>query len=347
MKQLVLICLKVSCAIIICGLTYQWINSQIDHAQYSSDKKLVDIGGYKLHFNKTGPNSAVTVVLDIGMGGNLLYWHLVQPEIAKFARVVSYDRAGFGWSDPSPKPRTSENIAEELHTLLHNANIPAPYLLVGHSFAGINARIFANKYPDEVMGVILVDSSHENQLQTLPKQTDLFSNLLRHKAGHPILIGLANVGFARIYESITYDHKLPDDVRSELIATNSTAQFMKSCIGEWSMFSRNLDYTTHTKPNLHNKPLIVITAGIKPHEKLCADHGFDNISCENAYTAWQILQKDLAKKSSRSKQIIADHSGHNIPIDAPDVIIKAVKDMLENKISWDAVIPDLIQHSSV
>ena len=258
MKRLVLNCFKTACIIILCGLTYQFISMKIDYAKYHPAGELVDIGGYKLHIHKTGPDSGPTVVLDIGMGGNLLYWSLVQPEIAKFARVVSYDRAGFGWSDTSPKSRTSENNVAELHTLLHNAHIPGPYILVGHSFAGINARIFANKYPDEVMGVILVDSSHENQLQRLPKQTDLFSTLLRYKAAHPVLIGLANVGFARIYESITYDHKLPDSTRSELIATNATAQFMKTCIGEWSMFRSNLDYVKKTGQNLGDKPLVVI-----------------------------------------------------------------------------------------
>jgi len=86
---------------------------------------------------------------------------------------------------------------------------------------------------------------------------------------------------------------------------------------------------------------------MKPHGELCASRGFDNISCEDAYVAWQGLQKNLVTKSTRSKQIIAEHSGHNIPVDEPDVIVKAVKDMIEDKISWDFVIPDLVQDPSV
>ena len=331
MRWVALLCLKITCIIILCGITYQFISVRIDEAKYRPMGELVDIGGYKLHIHKTGIDSGPTIVLDMGMGGNLLYWSLVQPEIAKFARVVSYDRAGLGWSDPSPKSRTSENIAEELHTLLHNANIPRPYIIVGHSFAGINARVFANKYPDEVMGVILVDSSHENQMEKLPKQTDLFSKLLRYKLGHSVLMALTNIGFSRIYENLTYDHKLSNDIRTEIIATNATTQFMQSCINEWSMFPDNLDYVKKTGQDLGNKPLTVITAGMKPHDDLCASRGFDNISCKDAYVAWQGLQKDLVTKSTRGKQIIAEHSGHNIPVDAPDFIVKAAIEMIKIK----------------
>ena len=328
MKRLASYCLKITCIIIICGITYQFISVRIDNEKYPPIGKFVDIGGYKLHMHQTGLDSGPTIVLDIGMGGNLAYWSLVQPEIAKFARVVSYDRAGLGWSDPSPKERTSENIADELHTLLHNANVPGPYILVGHSFSGINARIFANKYHDEVVGVVLVDSSNEDQLQKLPKQTDLFSILLRNKPGHPVLVGLAGIGFIRIYNDMTYDHKLPNNIRNIILATNSTTQFIQSCINEWSMFPRNLDYIKKTSPNLGDTPLIVVTAGIKPHDQECDSRGFDNISCADAYVAWQEMQKDLVTKSTKSKQIIAKHSGHNIPVDEPDVIVHAVKEMI-------------------
>ncbi len=329
MKLLTLYCIGIICIIILFGSAYQFISVKIDNARYPPLGKLVDIGGYKLHIYETGHGSGPTIVLDMGMGGTLLYWSLVQKEISKFARVISYDRAGLGWSDPSPKERTSENIAEELHTLLHNTTVPGPYILVGHSFAGINARIFANKHPDEVAGVILVDSSHEDQLEKLPEQKDLLSIMLRYKAGHLALVGLTNTGFSRIYNHITYEHILPDNIRDMLLATNSTTQFIHSCIDEWSMFSYNLDYVKKTGQDLGDKPLIVITAGMKPHDKACASRGLDSISCDDAYIAWQSLQKDLLTKSTRSKQIIATHSGHNIPVDEPNVIVEAVKEMMQ------------------
>ena len=328
-KSLVLYCLKITCIVVLLGSAYQFISVKIDNAQFSPIGKLVDIGGYKLHLYETGLASGPTIVLDMGMGGNLLYWSLVQPKISKFAHVVSYDRAGLGWSEPSPKERTSENIVEELHALLHNANVPGPYILVGHSFAGINARVFANKYPDEVAGVILVDSSHENQLEKLPKKKDPLSTLLRYKPGHFLLVEFANIGFTRIYNHITYDHKLPDNIGNMLLVTNSTTQFIRSVIDEWSMFAENLDYVQKTGQNLGSKPLIVVTAEIKPHDEASASRGLDSISCEGAYITWQELQKDLLTKSTKSKQIMATNSGHNIPVDEPLIIVEAVREMIQ------------------
>jgi len=324
--------LKTLSIFILLGFSYQFISTKIDAYTYSPFGEFVDIGGYKLHFYKTGIDSGPTIVLDMGMGGNLLYWNIVQDEISKFARVVSYDRSGIGWSDKRPQKLTSQNIVEELHALLHKANIPKPYILVGHSFSGINARIFANKYPNEVSGIILVDSSHEEQIKKLPRQRDIFSILLNSHDGHTILLGLTALGITRLYNRLTYDYKLPDKIRNMLLATNSTTQFMHSFIDEWSIFPSTLEYVSKTGQNLADKPLVVITAGMQPDDKECARRGFDNISCQAAYNTWQVLQKNLVTKSTRSKQIIAENSGHNIPVDAPHVIVDAVKAMLRGNI---------------
>src|SRR5262245_39082736 len=123
--------------------------------------KLIDIGGYRLHLNCTG-NKSPTVVLIAGAGDFSFDWSLVQPGIAQFARVCSYDRAGFAWSDPGPTPRTMKQEAFELHTLLRAARIKGPYLLVGHSLGGLITRIYLDQYPPEVAGIVLLDSTHED-----------------------------------------------------------------------------------------------------------------------------------------------------------------------------------------
>ncbi|HXF29061.1 MAG TPA: alpha/beta hydrolase, partial [Chlamydiales bacterium] len=149
--------------IFVLGALFQFVGTKIDEQRFPPIGRLVDVGGYRLHINVTGKNDLLadgtTVVLDAGMGCNCLDWALVQPEIARMARVVSYDRAGYGWSDDSPLPRTSENIAYELHTLLQNAGMKPPYILVGHSFGGLNTRVFEQLYPDEVKAVVLVDAA--------------------------------------------------------------------------------------------------------------------------------------------------------------------------------------------
>jgi len=121
----------------------------------------VDIGGYEVRFLRTGTGSPA-VILDSGMGNALDVWSKVQPEVARFAEVLSYDRLGLGYSDPGPKPRTARQIAEELHLLLWKLGITPPYVLVGHSIGAFHIRVFASLYPDEVAGLVFVQGSHED-----------------------------------------------------------------------------------------------------------------------------------------------------------------------------------------
>ncbi len=330
MKKAVRYVFRTVCIFLLLGVTYQFISVKIDDSKYPPIGEFVDIGGYKLHLYKTGIDSGPTIILDMGLGGNLLYWGPVQEELSKFATVVSYDRGGLGWSDKSPKKRTSQNITEELHLLLQVAKIPGPYILVGHSFAGLNARIFANKYPDEVLGVILVDSTHEEQIAKLPAQRDFVSVMLNHDSSYPILVSLARIGVTRIYNNLNYEYTLPDNLRDMIIARNSTSEFMRACINEWSMLPDNLEYVRKTGQNLYNKPLTVITAGLKPTNDNCRKRGFDDSNCQDAYDTWQVLQKDLVRKSTIGKQIIVEECGHNIPVDAPHAIVDAVKAMIKD-----------------
>ena len=117
--------------------------------------QLVDVGGYRLHIVCIGEGSP-TVVLEAGLIGLVLAWSLVQPNISHFTRVCAYDRAGYGWSDPNPTeiPPTSQRLIHELHTLLLNTSVEGPYILVAHSFGGLNARLFAHEYPHETAGLV-------------------------------------------------------------------------------------------------------------------------------------------------------------------------------------------------
>ena len=129
--------------------------------------KLIDIGTHRLHIHCTGEGSP-TVVFDSGIGGFSLEWAKIQKKLTKNnLKVCSYDRAGYGWSDSGPKPRTTVRITKELKTLLTQANIPSPYFLVGHSFGGYNVRYFASEYPKLTAGLILIDSSHPLQFNTV------------------------------------------------------------------------------------------------------------------------------------------------------------------------------------
>ena len=127
-----------------------------DAKAYPPPGQMVDVGGYRLHINCTGSGSP-TVVIESGWGDSSASWGWVQPEVAKTTRICTYDRAGMGWSEASPEPRTAREFAKELHTLLAKANEPGPYVLVGHSMGGYTVRVYAHDYPEEVAGLVLID----------------------------------------------------------------------------------------------------------------------------------------------------------------------------------------------
>lgn len=138
------------------GATYQVVGTRIDQRKYPPPGRMVDVGGYKLHMYCIGKGTP-TVILDHVADTNSAQWGLIQPVVAGETQVCAYDRAGFGWSESGPPPRDARHSAQELHALLTAANVPAPYVLVGHSYGANVARVFAADYPDHTAGLVLVD----------------------------------------------------------------------------------------------------------------------------------------------------------------------------------------------
>ena len=138
------------------GLVYQPIATAIDAHRFPAPGRLIDMGGYHLHIDCEGLGGP-TIVLEAGVGGSSLDWSLVRSDLAKETRVCVYDRAGYGWSEPGPMPRTSAQAAEELHTLLIRAGEPGPYLLAAQGMGGLHAQVFAATYPRETAGLVLID----------------------------------------------------------------------------------------------------------------------------------------------------------------------------------------------
>lgn len=294
------------------GSVYQLISTKMDDAKFPPPGKMIDVGGYRLHIYCMGEGGP-TVILDAGGGNSSFDWDQVQPGIAKCTRVCSFDRAGSGWSDESPNPRTSKYMVEELHALLKNANTPPPYILVGHSFGGVNARLYASTYPDEVAGVVLVDSSHEDQLQKIPQQPDpLWLKILRT---FPRFV--ASTGVIRLLNHIYQapnDPNNPYDNQALKLAKRSTTKYIVSTMQEYRQFAESLRELKASGGMLGNKPLIVISARDR----------------DESNTAWQSLQKDLVTKSTRGRQIIAENSDHDIPREQPQIIIEAVCEMVKS-----------------
>jgi uncharacterized protein len=314
------------------GMLYQTISTKIDERRYPPTGKMVDIGGYSLHLDDRG-NKGPTVVLESGLGCSSLDWALVQPELAEFTRVCSYDRAGYGWSDESPNERTSENMVTELHTLLHNAKIPGPYILVGHSLGGVNARLYASYYPDEVSGVILVDSAHEDQFDIMPE-------IAKDQPSEALTLWMSRLGLMRLL-SHTAQYKtsmekvigkLPTDIKQIRAAHVQTTKMIHTAFNETSALQKSLSELKSTGGLLGDKPLIVITAGTPlPSE----GSSISEDEMTSFHQAFRGLQKDLVNKSTRGRQMIAENSDHMIPFHQPEIIVKAVRELVEEVQSSD------------
>ena len=159
-------------ALAVPGAIYQAIATELAERPYPPPGEMVDVGGYSLHINCVGQGSP-TVILDAGSGLFSAQWVRVQRQVSDTTRVCAYDRAGMGWSEMGPDPRDAKQITGELHTLLGKAGIEGPYVLVGHSFGGMYMQTYAARYPDEVAGVALVDSSTDpDQFSQRPEAQD-------------------------------------------------------------------------------------------------------------------------------------------------------------------------------
>ncbi|HSL46131.1 MAG TPA: alpha/beta hydrolase [Anaerolineales bacterium] len=288
--------------------------------------QMVDIGGYRLHMHVEGEGSP-TVVLDAGAGGIGLGWELVRPAIAKVTRVVVYDRAGLGWSDPSPRPRKADVMAEELHTMLVNANLTGPYILAGHSLGGPVARQFATKYPEEVAGLVMVDSAHEQQVKYFPEQ--LVKMVTSMMGMFTVMKLMGKIGlFALNPKMVPVDDqgKLPAQTRElARVAMASSNSHLGAMIAE----SQSV-YAAATQPvkNLGDLPLTVISHGQLDANAVPPSLG-PEVRDEYERT-WQELQKEITALSTRGGRIVAERSGHNIIFDQPEIVIESILEMVNS-----------------
>jgi pimeloyl-ACP methyl ester carboxylesterase len=243
-----------------------------------------------------------------------LDWSLVQKQMGQKTQVCAYDRAGMGWSDPGPQPRTPSRIASDLHTLLANAGIPGPYVLVGHSVGGKNVRMFALQYPDEVAGMVLVDSRSEvadspiapgalATSQSLPQVTGSEWSLygILRRVGLVRLIGASQWGPATLSEQ----------TRTEL-ALLATGQHGLDATAAESLAMTANNAELRAAPSLGDKPLIV----------LAADESMNTIP------RWPEAQNQQAAMSTNGRLIVVEGSGHYIQLDHPAVVIDAVQQVV-------------------
>ncbi|NQX49256.1 alpha/beta hydrolase [Paenibacillus tritici] len=305
------------------GFLYEAIASTSAAKDYPAPGKLVDAGGYKLHIRQQGAG-APTIIMEAGSGETSLSWRDIPEQLAEAATVVTYDRAGYAWSEQADTERSGAHIVRELHTALQNADLPGPYLLVGHSLGGMYARLFTQTYPEEVTGLVLIDARPENDdRETKP--------ILEAEkvAGNPsasLLSLLKRSGALRLFQDQLLKGLVAEQDRGAFINVISTPEYFAAKEQEAVLAGSTEDAIRGQ--NFGALPVKVIARGL-PQDY--ASFGVSEEAGRQLEAMWQEGQRNMLNLSSNSQLIVAERSGHMIIHDQPELVVQTIRSVLEGK----------------
>jgi pimeloyl-ACP methyl ester carboxylesterase len=297
------------------GATYESIMAAGDTRRYPPPGQLVDVGSHSLHLHCVGQGSP-TVVLDAGLGAFSLDWGAVQPQTATSTRVCAYDRAGLGWSDPGPTPRSPQQFAAELHALLTNAGVEGPYVFVAHSISGKTVRLFASQHPNDVAGMVLIDARHESVDEHLTPeqhaaevaQQRRFQNMINWMAK----FGLVRLLWAPAWPSVLQgSENLSPDTRTAIGVLQARPRQIENALAEGQARSDSNNLLRTAAP-LGDTPLIVLAAAQN------VDH----------LPSWKEAQSIMAGLSSNSRLIVAP-GGHAIHFEHPALVVESIRQVVD------------------
>ena len=273
--------------------------SAYDDRPFKPPGRFINIGFQTMYVDCLGENKP-TILVDVGIAESSASWYKIAKELSKNTRICLYDRAGYGWSDSGRGERTTATIVHELKLLVKRAEIPGPYIIVGHSFGGFTARYFAAKFPENVAGLVLVDSSHPEQIYRL--------SALDNQGKKPLITGR--------------DANAPADFSEferKWYFLNSSRKATFAQMAELKYFKQSAYQVKHSGP-LKDIPIAVLSRGISQLPEL------NGVSLENE---WLDMQKDLLNLSKNSWHSIIVNSGHNIHEEAPAKIIENILEVIE------------------
>lgn len=295
--------------ILIIGTIYQFVSVKLDKRRYRPLGEMIKIdhGGFLHVVYKKIFEDRPTIILEAGNGLSSSAWMLVQPEIEKFANCLSYDRAGFGWSQQKTSSNTSLDHVNNLRNLLSKLNLPKPYIFVGHSYGGLLNLLYASKYPNETAGIILVDAYHYDQLKIIPPPSLMTMKVL----GIILYLGIFRIFINKLF---FLPKTIPSTMKKRIHAEITAYSWIRSVRNVFFNIEKNIKPLKNIP--ILNIPLAIISAGLHTGK----EQKYKQRICE--------LQKDFLKKSSKSYQVIAERSGHNIPFSEPELIVATVKKIL-------------------
>ena len=297
---------------------YHWLASRHERHRFPPPGELIDVGGYRMHLHVLGEGSP-TVVLDSALAGSSLSWSEIQPDVARFTKVLSYDRAGFGWSDASPHPRTLHHMTRELHELLSKAHVEGPFVLVGHSYGGWMAQLLASRHPDLVAGLVLVDTPHPREWVE-PDQAQRVRVARGARTARLAAFG-ARFGVMRAFlhlgrfRSSEHDRtaqllgKTPAAIRPQLRSFWVRQRTLEALASQIENAPESAASLAAETTSLGDIPLVVITAADPSPQRL-----EDQLS--------------TVALSQSGRHVIAETSDHWIPLEEAELVVQAIRDVV-------------------
>jgi pimeloyl-ACP methyl ester carboxylesterase len=298
----------------ILGATYQRLSETADLKRYRPPGQWIDIAGRRLHLLCAGSTPGPTVVIEAGSGHDSTLWEDMVRRISAFAHVCTYDRAGLGWSDPVSGSRAIDDRAEDLKALLTAANVPGPFVLVGHSYGGYIVRRFAADFPAEVAGVVLIEASEEAFAYAPEGLRDIKAIGWREwRLGWLVRLGLMRLGILLFPDYFDPVRGVPADVHGPMTALFLRASRHFATADEMASYEKvpTAWRTAHGFGMLGNTPLAVVSRGA------------------DTFSEWQAAQLRLTSLSTVSMHIVAENSGHIIQFSEPRLIVSAIRHVLD------------------
>lgn len=295
------------------GWTYESVGQARLERRFAAPGELVDVGGRNLHVHCLGVGDP-TVVVEAGSGSWSNDWLPAQRLLAERQRVCTYDRPGYGWSDPADEPATARRLTRDLRRALDGVGVDRPFVLVGHSLGGLYARAYALQHPQDVAGLVLVDARHEDAAEALPEE------IVQREREMGRVYGLARVlarfGVVRALGPLLLPPTGLPLAEAEVFWAQATRpRFFRTVQSELHALEQ---VEARVRGGRHDVPLVVVAHGLPGM--------FGELpEAEAAERAWQRLQEDLLTRSERSRHIVAHDSGHNVPIERPAVVVDAVR----------------------
>ena len=297
---------KASCGVVMIAAVISYSHAAIarmasESGEWAPPGMYVSVGTHSLHVHCMGEGSP-TVIFEAGLGGTHLDWTLVQPEVARFTRSCSYDRGGYGFSGSGPMPRHANNLSKELESLLLYASLRPPYVLVAHSFGGFPARLYANRNPSKMAGLVLIDSTHERVFERYSS-----------RARKPLAPSGRSFVIANHWEVAA---SLPNDLKTLAQRLALRPRSVRALYGELADMRRSALQVIE-RPSLPEVPIHVVTR----------DRVNAASSNRDAERRWLDVQRDLADRLPNAALHRAAGSGHHVQLDAPKLVVELIRSL--------------------